>query len=130
MFTYCVFREVPKIVCEGMGAAAFRHGLREMLRPEHRAVIFDPGGKTSPLLVNLALDILAIGTPVLLITNQDTRLPDHPTSSLVVRTPLQVESWAPILDVVPGQLMSMMLAQRKGFEPGKLLICSNVTAVE
>ena len=45
MFTAVLFREVPKVVAEGMGAAVFRHGLREMIRPEHRVVLFAPEGR-------------------------------------------------------------------------------------
>jgi glutamine---fructose-6-phosphate transaminase (isomerizing) len=129
MFTSVLFREVPKVVAEGMGAAAFRHGLREMIRPEHRLVIFAPQSPSLPMLVRLAKDLIDIDVPVLMISNADVGVDFGKKFALIKTAPLP-ELWAPLLDMVPMQLVGYMLAKRRGLEPGKLLISTYVTSVE
>jgi glucosamine--fructose-6-phosphate aminotransferase (isomerizing) len=129
MFSACLFREVPKVVAEGMGAAAFRHGLREMIQPEHRVVIFAPSGETTPYMVRLAEDMLKLHIPVLVFTNQD--LPLNPSRQCqVVRIDSVDEVYAPIVDIVPPQLVGYLLALKRGLEPGKLVISTYITTVE
>jgi glutamine---fructose-6-phosphate transaminase (isomerizing) len=129
LFTSVLFREVPKVVAEGMGAAAFRHGLREMIHPAHRVVLFAPQGPTYSMLVQLARDMVDVDVPVLMITNSDEDL-DLGRNFLTIRTNPQPELWAPLVDMVPMQLVGYLLAKRRGFEPGKLLISTYVTTVE
>jgi glucosamine--fructose-6-phosphate aminotransferase (isomerizing) len=129
LFSSVLFREVPKIVAEGMGAAAFRHGLREMINSAHRVVIFAPQGPSQSMLVHLAKDLIDIDVPVMLITNTDVDM--NPGRNLfVIRTDPQPEHWAPLVDMVPMQLVGYLLAKRLGLEPGKLLISTYVTTVE
>ena len=129
MFTATLFREVPKVVAEGMSAAAFRHGLREMIKPDHRVVIFAPDGKTQPYLFGMAEDSLEIGVPVLLITNTEPNLPPR-KELLVYQTKHLPEPWSPVYDMVPLQLTGYQLARRRGLEPGKLITSSYITTVE
>jgi glucosamine--fructose-6-phosphate aminotransferase (isomerizing) len=129
MFSSCLFREVPKVVAEGMGAAAFRHGLREMITPDHRVVIFAPQGATTDRLVGLAEDMLAIGVPVCVFTNH--ALPLEPSSQCwVYRTGLLAESYSPLVDITPPQLLGYLLAKRRGLEPGELVISTYITTKE
>ncbi len=129
MFTSVLFREVPKVVAEGMGAALFRHGLREMIRPEHRVVLFAPSGETQALIFHLAEDLLKMDIPVLLITNGDAGLSSG-KNCYVIKTEPHPELWAPLVDMVPLQLVGYSLAGRRGLEPGKLTISTYVTTVE
>lgn len=129
MFTSVLFREVPKIVAEGMGAAVFRHGLREMIRPEHRVVIFAPDGATYELLINLASELLDADIPVLIVTNRPLKL-FIKRQPLVIELEPHPELWAPLLDMVPLQLAGYRLAQIRGLEPGKLVISSYITTEE
>jgi glucosamine--fructose-6-phosphate aminotransferase (isomerizing) len=129
MFTSVLFREVPKVVAEGMGAALFRHGLREMIRPEHRVVLFAPEGETQDLIFHLAEDMLRTDIPVLLITNREAGLQTG-KNLCVIKTEPQPELWAPLVDLVPMQLVGYSLARRRGLEPGKLTISTYVTTVE
>jgi glucosamine--fructose-6-phosphate aminotransferase (isomerizing) len=129
MFSSCLFREVPKVVAEGMGAAAFRHGLREMITPQHRVVIFAPQGKTTRNLIGLAQDMLKIGVPVCVFTNHD--LPLKPSKQCwIYRTGLLDEFYSPLVDITPPQLLGFILAKRRGLEPGKLVISTYITTVE
>jgi glucosamine--fructose-6-phosphate aminotransferase (isomerizing) len=129
LFTSVLFREVPKMIAEGMGAAAFRHGLREMIHPAHRVVIFAPQGPTHPLLMQLARDMSEVDVPVLLVCNSD-ELPETSGKFLAIRTDPQPELWSPLVDMVPLQLVGYLLAKRRGYEPGKLIISTYVTTVE
>jgi glucosamine--fructose-6-phosphate aminotransferase (isomerizing) len=129
IFSSVLFREVPKVVAEGMGAAAFRHGLREMILPDHRVVIFAPQGKTLHQLVGLAEDMLKIGVPVCVFTNQDISLKPS-RQCWVYRTGSLDEFYSPLVDITPPQLLGYMLAKRRGLEPGKLVISTYITTVE
>jgi glutamine---fructose-6-phosphate transaminase (isomerizing) len=129
LFTSVLFREVPKVVAEGMGAAAFRHGLREMINPSHRVVIFAPRGPSHSLLINLAKDLMDINVPVMMITNADVDLKPG-RNCFMIRTDPEPEPWAPLVDMVPMQLVGYLMAKRRGLEPGKLLISTYVTTVE
>jgi glucosamine--fructose-6-phosphate aminotransferase (isomerizing) len=129
MFSSVLFREVPKVVAEGMGAALFRHGLREMIRPEHRVVLFAPQGETQDLILHLAEDLLQMDIPILLVTNSEVSLSAGKNCSMI-KTEYQPELWAPLADMVPLQLAGYSLARRLGLEPGKLTISTYVTTVE
>ncbi|HTP01523.1 MAG TPA: SIS domain-containing protein [Anaerolineales bacterium] len=129
MFTSCLFREVPKVVAEGMGAAAFRHGLREMIRPAHRVVIFAPQSPSQSMLIRLAKDLVDIDIPVMMISNSNIDV-GAGKKFLLIKTAPQPELWAPLVDMVPMQLTGYLLAKRYGLEPGKLVISTYVTSVE
>jgi glucosamine--fructose-6-phosphate aminotransferase (isomerizing) len=129
MFSATLFREVPKVVAEGMGAAAFRHGLREMIQPEDRVVIFAPQSHTQPYLFRIVEDLLDIDVPVLLVCNSDAALASGKEPQ-VLRTEYLPEMWAPLLDMVPLQLAGYELAKQRGIEPGKLVVSTYVTTVE
>jgi glucosamine--fructose-6-phosphate aminotransferase (isomerizing) len=129
LFTAVLFKEVPKLVVEGMNAAAFRHGLLEMIRPEHRVVIFAQEGRTHDLCLRLVDDVISLDVPVVLITNSDDEVADG-DKLCVLRTEHHDELWAPILDMVPLQLVGYVLAKRRGLDPGVLQIATYVTTVE
>lgn len=129
MFTSVLFREVPKVVAEGMGAAVFRHGLREMIRPEHRVVLFASKGDTHSLLIHLAKDLIAMDVPVMVITNQQLNLKPGKNCCLI-HTDSQPELWSPLVDMVPMQLAAYLLARRRNLEPGKLIVSTYITTVE
>ena len=129
MFSAVLFREVPKVVAEGMGAALFRHGLMEMIRPEHRVVIFAPDGATYELLINLARELLEANIPVLIVTNRPLRLSTQ-RQPVVIELEPHPELWAPLLDMVPLQLVGYRLAEVQGLEPGRLMISSYITTEE
>jgi glucosamine--fructose-6-phosphate aminotransferase (isomerizing) len=126
MFSAAVFREVPKAVADGMSAATFRHGMWEMIRPEHRAVIFAPDGPAIKHLSALAKDLLRLHVPAIVVTSSRERF----EGSAVLQVPAVPERWSSLVDMVPLQLTSYLLARRRGVEPGRLVISSYVTRVE
>lgn len=126
MFSAGIFREVPKVVADGMSAASFRHGMWEMIRSDHRAVIFAPDGPAIGHLAALAADVVRLGARTLVVTNTSTVF----EGSDVLRMPAIPELWSPLVDTVPLQLAAYTLARRSGLEPGRLVISSYVTRVE
>jgi glucosamine--fructose-6-phosphate aminotransferase (isomerizing) len=129
MFSSVLFREVPKTVAEGLPAATFRHGLRENITPSHRIVAFAPAGKTRELVIRFAEEMLALGIPTLLVTNQSLSLPPSEKRVVITTEPLE-ENYSPLVDITPPQLIGVKLALRRGLEPGKLVISNYVTDVE
>jgi glucosamine--fructose-6-phosphate aminotransferase (isomerizing) len=126
MFSATLFREVPKVVAEGMSAASFRHGMWEMLRPEHRVVIFAPAGPAIDRLASLVSDVTRLSVPALVVTNTNVEF----ESPHVVHVDQVPDPWSPLVDMVPLQLAGYLLARRRGLEPGQLVISSYVTRVE
>lgn len=129
LFTSCLFREVSKSVTEGISAAEFRHGLFEMIKPDHRVVIFAPNGATHDLCISLTQDLNKLGIPVLLVSNQDPKLPPNKLLYLLM-TDYHPENWTPLVDMVPLQLIDFLLAERKGLQPGVLNLATYITSVE
>lgn len=129
LFTSCLFREVSKSISEAMSAAEFRHGLYEMIKPDHRVVIFAPYGATYDLCINLARHLINLGIPVLLVSNQE---PDLPANKLLyfIQTQYHSEYWTPLLDLVPLQLIDYLLAERDGLQPGVLNLATYITRIE
>jgi glucosamine--fructose-6-phosphate aminotransferase (isomerizing) len=129
LFTSCMFREVSKSVTEAMSAAEFRHGLYEMIKPNHRVVVFAPSGATHDLCINLTRYLINLGIPVLLVSNQDPKLPVN-ESLYFLQTEHHSEYWAPLLDLVPLQLIDYLLAEREGLQPGVLNLATYITRIE
>jgi glucosamine--fructose-6-phosphate aminotransferase (isomerizing) len=88
LFASIFFREVPKLVADGMGAAVLRHGLYEMIRPDHRVVLFAPDGETYPLLIRLAENLRELGVPVLLVSNREMSLKPRKNLCLIYTDPV------------------------------------------
>lgn len=129
LFTSCLFREVSKSVSEAMSAAEFRHGLYEMIKPDHRVVIFAPAGATHDLCINLTQHLINLGIPVLLVSNQDPGLPKDELLYFI-QTEYHSEYWTPLLDLVPLQLIDYLLAEREGLQPGVLNLATYITRIE
>jgi glucosamine 6-phosphate synthetase-like amidotransferase/phosphosugar isomerase protein len=100
-----------------------------MIQPGHRVVLFAPDGDTYALLVHLAEDLMAMNIPVLMVTNREVNLKPG-VNFCLIRTDPQPEFWAPLVDMVPLQLVGYNLAKRRGLEPGKLVVSTYVTIVE
>ena len=129
LFTSCLFREVSKSVTEAMSAAEFRHGLYEMIKPDHRVVIFAPSGATHDLCISLTRHLIDLGIPVLLVSNQDPNLPKNDLLYFL-QTENHSEYWSPMHDMVPLQLIDYLLAEREGIQPGVLNLATYITRVE
>jgi glucosamine--fructose-6-phosphate aminotransferase (isomerizing) len=128
-FSAVLFREVTKNVAEGMSSAAFRHGILEAVRKEHRVIVFAPQGATYDLSIGFTRQLLEYKVNVMLVTNRKTDI--KPNDNLfVLETDRFDEFWAPVMDLVPFQFIGHILAERQGLVPGELTLASYVTRVE
>jgi len=122
-----MFKEVVRLGAEPMSAAQFRHGPMEIIKPEHRYVIFGRKGKTGKLLTKLADDIRSHGGRVVLLTDQP--FGDITNVRLVRVAPLP-EFLGTLVDSVYIQLLVHELALRAGLEPGQFWLATEVTREE
>lgn len=119
-----ICKEAAKYAVEGMNAADFRHGPLELTSSSFLALILAGSPKTSALNRNLATDIVKYGGRALWIdTVNDSQLPTiiYPESANVVR---------PLAEIIPLQLLTVALAERKGIQPGHFRVVGKVTTTE
>jgi glucosamine--fructose-6-phosphate aminotransferase (isomerizing) len=115
-----IIKEAAHFHSEGMGAAAFRHGPFEMLRPDIFVLVY--AGEQPALARSLVRDVRAVGARAALVGPSAElaafRLPDVPA---VAR---------PILEMLPPQMLSVTLAGMAGREPGRFELITKITTVE
>jgi glucosamine--fructose-6-phosphate aminotransferase (isomerizing) len=114
-------KEAAKSAFEGMHAADFRHGPLELAGPEFNAMIFAGDPKTKRLNRNLALEIVGYGGQVFWVDQSPD--PDLPT----ILIPNTSERTRPLLEILPLQMLTLVMAARKGFEAGKFRLIGKVT---
>ena len=114
-------KEAAGCAFEGMHAADFRHGPLELVAAGFAAVIFAGSGSTSALNRELALDILSYGGKVIWVDSiPDPEIPTHllPETSDLTR---------PLVEILPMQMLTLAMADRKGLEAGKFTHVGKVT---
>ena len=118
-------KEAAKCAFEGMHAADFRHGPLELVQEGFAALIFaGPSQTTVELNRNLAQEIRSLGGKVIWLDSApDPEVPTFlfpQTSSLV----------QPLMEILPMQLLTVVMAKRKGIEAGQFRHVSKVTSRE
>ena len=114
-------KEAAKSSFEGMNSADFRHGPLELVTPGFAAIIFAGSPSTAGLNRNLGLDIISHGGSVLCVdSNPDTALP-----TLVL--PKVSEYARPLLEILPLQMLTLVMARRKGLQVGEFRYLGKVT---
>lgn len=124
-----ITQEASKLPCAAFSGGGFRHGPLELARPGFTAVVFAGPDETSRLNRRLAEEICLAGGQVALIS------PDAADSASIegmsfISIPKAVPTLLPILEIVPVQLLTVPLAQAKGYRPAVFERASKVTAVE
>lgn len=117
-------KEAAHSAFEGMHAADFRHGPLELVAPGFAAVIFAGTGQTAALNRDLARDILSYGGKVIwLDSSTDVEIPTHllPRTSDLTR---------PLVEILPMQVLTIVMAKRKNHDPGIFRHVSKVTSKE
>ena len=117
-------KEAAKFSLEGMNAAEFRHGPLELAFPGFACLIFAGSDKTRTLNHKLASDILKNGGHVIWIDG--TNDPGLPTFNI----PCTDEITLPLLEILPTQWLTLVMAERKKIVAGQFQIISKVTNVE
>jgi glutamine---fructose-6-phosphate transaminase (isomerizing) len=117
-----IIKESAHFHAEGMSSAALRHGPLEMLQPDMLTVVFDGDARTRSLNRQLAVELMAKGRNCLEIGSESAfaalRLPD---CDAMLR---------PIVEILPVQLMSLVLASLAGREAGHFEHTSKITDTE
>lgn len=121
-----ITEESSKVFCMGVSAAQFRHGPIELARPGLKVVIFAGSGPTRRLNENFAAELAGYGAQVVLITPEPQAALDSP-NLLQSAIPAAPPPLLPILEIAPVQLLTMPLAEARGFRPATFQRTTKVT---
>lgn len=122
-----LMHETAKASAVGMSAASFRHGPVEAVSHDFRAIVFGTQLQTRELDHSLAADLQRMGAEVQWI---GPKLRDSQVHSLSV-WPEEVADWcAPILEIIPVQMLAYRAAEARGIRPGEFHFASPITLSE
>jgi glucosamine--fructose-6-phosphate aminotransferase (isomerizing) len=115
-----VIKEAARTPIEAMSAPQFRHGPLEMADSRTCIIVLPGGPADAPLNQRLAADLAAFGANAVTITRpRDGGGPYLPD--------LSCEQASPLGEILPFQLLSVVLARRLGHEPGAFRQIGKVT---
>jgi glucosamine--fructose-6-phosphate aminotransferase (isomerizing) len=117
-----ITKESAHFHAEGMSSAAFRHGPFEMLDMGMLIGIFAGDTHAEPLNRGLLRDIETASARAVLFA------PDAPLAAC--RLPAVDFAAAPIVQILPPQMMTLALALLAGREPGRFERATKITAIE
>jgi glucosamine--fructose-6-phosphate aminotransferase (isomerizing) len=117
-----IAKESTRFHVEGMSSAAFRHGPMEMLGPDVMVLVFEGDLPTRDLNRKLITDVRdrsgraeLIGPGATIPALQITSGPSH---------------IAPVLEILPVQMLTLALAANVGLEPGRFEYATKITTEE
>lgn len=119
-----IINEAAKSAFEGMQAADFRHGPLELVAEGFTALIFAGSAQTSALNRDLAREILSYEGKVIWVDLASD--PEIPT----LRLPVTSELVRPLVEILPMQMLTLVMANRNGSQPGEFRHVSKVTSRE
>lgn len=119
-----ICKEAAKCAFEGLNAAAFRHGPLELAAPGFLALIYAGASKTAALNRKLALDIIEYGGRALWVdAHNDEELP-------TITMPDVPNLTRPLGEILPMQMLTLVMARRKKITPGEFRVIEKVTRSE
>jgi glucosamine--fructose-6-phosphate aminotransferase (isomerizing) len=114
-------KEAAKSAFEGMHAADFRHGPLEIVSEGFAALIFAGAGPASALNRDLAREIIGYGGNAIWLDSAPD--PEIPT----ILFPKASELARPLVEILPMQMLTLAMANRKNIEAGKFRHVSKIT---
>jgi glucosamine--fructose-6-phosphate aminotransferase (isomerizing) len=117
-----ILKESTHLHAEGMSSAAFRHGPFEMLSARVFVLVFEGSGVAASLNAGLVKDIREAGGRTALVSEN--------AALDVFRLPAVPGAARPLVEILPVQMMSLVLAAQRGREPGRFRLATKVTTVE
>jgi glucosamine--fructose-6-phosphate aminotransferase (isomerizing) len=117
-------KEAAKSAFEGVHAADFRHGPLELVAEGFAALIFAGPAQTSALNRELGREIISYGGQVVWLDSS----PDPEIPTLLF--PETGELARPLVEILPMQMLTFVMANRKGLQAGKFRHVSKVTSRE
>lgn len=119
-----VNNEAAKCIFDAMNVADFRHGPFELVSPRLTTIVFEGCTITSKINRDLALEVVKLGGKSLWVSAKaETDLP-------TIQIPLVDESVLPLVEILPMQMLSILMAQRKDIEPGIFQHIAKITEKE
>jgi glucosamine--fructose-6-phosphate aminotransferase (isomerizing) len=119
-----IIKEASRQGIEGLTTAQFRHGPLEMASPEVAVFIYEGAGEQRNLNSQMFTDLENLKANPIWITSQKKAL--HPGISA---PELNSDLLRPIGEIIVMQLLTLVLAFRKGDEPGKFRQISKITKI-
>ena len=117
-------KEAAKCSFEGMHSADFRHGPLEVVEQGVAAIVFAGTGQSRSMNRTLAEDIHSYGGRVIWVDSAaDVEFP-------TLLLPGTSELALPLVEILPMQLLTLVMAKRKGVNAGQFRYVSKVTAKE
>ena len=117
-------KEAAKCTFEGMNTADFRHGPMELASHRLTVLMLEGAAQTASLNRELALEVVRLGGRVLWLSPRpDEKLP-------TLRLPEVDEGVRPLVEILPLQMLTILMARRNGFEPGEFRHIGKVTTQE
>jgi glucosamine--fructose-6-phosphate aminotransferase (isomerizing) len=114
-------KEAAKSAFEGMHAADFRHGPLEIVSDGCAALIFAGPSQTSALNRELAREIISYGGKVIWLDSApDSEIP-------TILFPETSELTRPLAEILPMQMLTLAMANRKNIEAGTFRHVSKIT---
>jgi len=117
-----IIKESDHFHAEGMSSAAFRHGPFEMLKEGILIGVFAGDPRTEPLNRGLLRDIQATSAGAIWLATD--------AQDLACRLPAVSAAAAPIVEILPVQMITLALAALAGREPGRFERAVKITAIE
>jgi len=114
-------KEAAKSAFEGMHAADFRHGPLEIVSEGVAALVFAGANQRSALNWELAREIIASGGKAILLDS----IPDPEIPTILF--PQTSELTRPLAEILPMQMLTLAMANRKNIEAGKFRHVSKIT---
>jgi len=118
-----ILKESTRHHAEGMSCAAFRHGPLEMIGDKVLVLVFAGDERVSALNRRLAGDITHGGGRAALVAVEGA-------SARVFQLPATCPALQPIVEILPVQMLSLVLAAHDGREPGRFERASKITVIE
>jgi glutamine---fructose-6-phosphate transaminase (isomerizing) len=114
-------KEAARYAFEGIHAADFRHGPLEIVSKGFAALIFAGSSQTSALNRELAREIISYGGKVIWLDSVPD--PEIPT----ILFPETSELTRPLAEILPMQMLTLAMANRKHIEAGKFRHIAKIT---
>jgi glucosamine--fructose-6-phosphate aminotransferase (isomerizing) len=119
-----ISKEASKCTFEGMNVADFRHGPLELASSRLTLLMLEGAPQTSRINRELAREVIGFGGNVLWLSTK----PDPDLPGLLL--PEVDEIARPLVEILPMQMLTLVMSQRHGIEPGKFRNIGKVTLDE
>ncbi len=107
-------KEITYAHCEGMLSTEFKHGPLSAVS-KNFPILFIAGPEDVPLIISGINEVKVRGARAIVIAEQDPRLRANADDVIVL--PKSDESIAPLLGVLPLQMLSYHMSVMRGFDP-------------